>query len=211
MSKHYPPILLIVTAAALAAILGTTAAMAATTWTVRPGGAVTAKFSRMILRNTRTGTEVTCPATLKATLAAGTGLPGTGIGSVSSFTFGPCAGPLGTQFILKTSHLPYALNAVSYHATTGTTTGSISRVHGTFAGPSCSFVLDGTGASKDNGILGVKYVNSTHTLKFINTGDDLHAYNVMGGCGFLVGVHNGDSYTLTGAGTVTPAQTITSP
>ena len=54
-------------------------------------------------------------------------------------------------------------------------------------------------------------VNNTHKLRFVRTGGDLHAYEVIGGCGFLAGVNNGDSFALTGTGTVTPAQAITSP
>ena len=211
MSKRAAWLSLAASAALLPATLANTPATAATTWTVRPGGAVTAKFGQLILTDIRTGIELTCPSVLKATLANGTGLSGGGIGSVSSFTFGTCAGPLGTAFTLKTSHLPFAVNAASYNATTGTTTGSISRAHGTFQGPSCSFVLDGTGAGQDDGILAIGYVNNTHKLRFVRTGGDLHAYEVMGGCGFLAGVYNGDSFALTGTGTVTPAQAITSP
>lgn len=211
MSKRAAWLSIAAPAAALAATLASTPAMAATTWTVRPGGAVTTKFSQLILKDIRTGIEVTCPAVLKATLASGTGLSGTGIGSVSSFTFGTCAGPLSTAWTLKTSDLPFAVNAASYNATTGRTTGSISRAHGTFLGPSCSFVLDGTGAGKDDGIFAIGYVNNTHKLTFVSTGSALHAYEVMGGCGFLAGVHDGDSFALTGTGTVTPAQAITSP
>jgi len=205
-------LLLTASAAALAAsITGTTATAGTTaTWTVRPGGAITAKFSRMILTDTRTGAPVECPATLKATLASGTGLSGTGIGSVSSFTFGTCTGPADFKFTLKPSHLPYPLNAASYNATAGTMTGSIAEFHGAFSGSGCLFVLDGTGASNDNGILAIKYVNGTHTLKVVKTGDNLHSYKTNG-CGALTGVNNGDSWTLIGAGTVTPAQTITSP
>jgi len=209
-------ILLTGTAPVLAAVLGTATlayvpATAATTWTVRPGGAVTANFSQLILKDIRTGIEVTCPSVLKATLASGTGLSGTGIGSVSSFTFGTCSGPLSTSWTVTTNDLPFAMNAASYNTTTGTTTGSVSGTHGTFQGPSCLFELDGTGAGKDDGILAISYVNKTHKLSFVRTGSDLHAFDVMGGCGFLAGVNNGDSFALTGTGTVTPAQAITSP
>jgi hypothetical protein len=71
-------------------------------------------------------------------------------------------------------------------------------------------VLDGTGASKDNGTVVVTYVNSTHKLKILTTGDNLHVYNLLG-CGFLGGIHNGDHMTFSAAGAVTPPQTVTSP
>lgn len=211
MSNRTAWLSLAVSVTVLTALPASTPALAATTWTVHPGGAITATFSQLILTDIRTGIDVTCPAVLKATLASGTGLSGTGIGSVSSFTFGTCTGPLSTTWTLKTSDLPFAVNAASYDASTGTTTGSVSGAHGTFLGPSCSFVLDGTGAGKDDGILAISYVNKTHTLRFVRDGSDLHAYQVMGGCGFLAGVNNGDSFALTRTGTVTPAQAISSP
>ena len=204
-------LLLTASAAVLAAsITGTTATAGTTaTWTVRPGGAITAKFSRMILTDTRTGAPVECPATLKATLASGTGLSGTGIGSVSSFTFGTCTGPADFKFTLKPSHLPYPLNAASYNATAGTMTGSIAGFHGAFSGSGCLFVLDGTGPGKDNGTLALTYVNGTQRLNFLKTGGNLHVYK-LNGCGAFV-TNNKDPLTLSGTGTATPAQSITSP
>jgi hypothetical protein len=190
--------------------VSTTAASAATTWTVRPGGALTVNSDQVRLTDTKTGSEVRCPATLKATLTSGTGLPGTGIGSISSFTFGMCAGPVGLKFIVKTSHLPFGLNARSYNSGTGTTTASIIGIHGTFTGPGCSFVLDGTGGGMDNGALAVTYTNSTHMLMFRKSGSGLHAYRVSG-CSTVGGINNDDPLSLTGTGTVTPSQTITSP
>ncbi len=208
MSKRLARRVLTGTAAALAALLGTTAAMAATTWTVRPGGAVTANFGSVTVRDANTGFVVTCPSTLKATLKSGTGLPGAGIGSVSSFTFGTCTGPLGFTYTLKLSHLPATLNATSYESSTGTTTAEITGMHGTFVGTSCSYVLDGTGASQDNGTIAVTYVNGTGKLQLLASGN-LHVYELQGGCFGLV--NSGDHLTLSATGTATPAQTITSP
>ena len=146
---------------------------------------------------------------MKATLTSGTGLSGTGIGSISSFTFSTCIGALGIQYTLKTSHLPFAMNAASYNSKTGTAKGSITGIHGTFAGPACSFVLDGTGPGKDNGTLALTYVNGTQRLNFLKTGGNLHVYK-LNGCGAFV-TNNKDPLTLSGTGTATPAQTITSP
>ena len=154
---------------------------------------------------------MTCESShIKATLGSGTGLPGTGIGSISSFTFAKCSGPLGIAYTLTFSHSPFKLNATSYNSGTGTTTATIAGIHGTFAGPTCSFVLDGTGATKDNGAVVVTYVNSTHKLKFLTTGGDLHVYKLVG-CGGLGEIHNHDRLTISATGTVTPSQTITSP
>jgi hypothetical protein len=210
MSKRLARTLLATAAATLVAALGATAALAATTWTVRPGGAVTARFGMVRLTDTRTGALVLCPATIRAALKGGSGLSGTGLGSISAATFGTCTGPLGTQFTLKLTHPPFRLNTASYNSGTGTTTGGVTGIHGTFTGPSCDYVLDGTGAGQDNGAVAVSYVNGTHKLRLLATGGNLHAYRAMG-CGFLAGVDNGDRLTLAGTGTVTPAQAITSP
>jgi hypothetical protein len=211
MNKRVPTALLTVLAAALAIVLGTTAALAATTWTVRPGGAVTSKSGLVFIKDASTGSLVTCPSsTIEATLKSGTGLPGAGIGSISSFTFATCSGPLNFMYTLTLSHLPYALNATSYNASTGTTTAKITGIHGNFTGPSCSYVLDGTGASMNNGTIVVTYVNGTHKLKFLTTGGNLHVYK-LSGCGGLGGIFNNDHITFSGTGSVTPAQAITSP
>src|SRR6266568_3728599 len=158
MSTRPARLLLAVPAAALAAALGVTSALTATTWTVTPGGKITAKSGKVLLRDTKTGSEVSC----------------------TSFTFGTCTGPLGTTFTLKNSHLPYSLNAVSYNSGTGTTTAKITGIHGVITGPSCSWSVDGTGATKDNGTITVTYVNSTHKLKFLTSGGNLHIYRVIG-------------------------------
>lgn len=184
-------------------------ASAATTWTVKPGGAVTATSGLVTLKDITSPNAQTCQSSeIKATLRSGTGLPGTGIGSISSFTFTKCTGPLDIQYTLKLSHLPFKLNATSYNS--GTTTATIAGIHGKFAGPSCSYVLDGTGATQDNGTLVVSYVNSTHKLTFLTAGGDLHVYNLIG-CGGLGEIHNHDHITISATGTVTPPQTITSP
>lgn len=203
----------LVLASVLWAALAMPAALAstATTWTVKPGGAVTATSGLVTLKDATTDNFVTCLSSdIKATLKSGTGLPGTGIGSISSFTFAKCSGPLGIQYTFTLSHSPFKFNATSYNSGTGTTTATIAGIHGKFAGPSCSYVLDGTGATEDNGTLVVTYVNSTHKLKFLTTGGDLHVYKLIG-CGGLGEIHNHDRLTISATGTVTPSQTITSP
>jgi hypothetical protein len=211
MSKRFAQTLLTVSAAAFAAVLGLTTAMAATTWTVKPGGAVTAKSGLVVLKDTTTGSLVTCDSSpIKATLKSGTRLPGSGIGTISSFTFSTCTGPLNLAYTLTLSHLPFTLNALSYNSSTGTTTAKIIGIHGTFRGPSCFYVLDGTGATMHNGTLAITYINGTHKLKFLTTGGNLHVYQ-LSSCGFLGPIHNNDHLTLSATGTVTPSQTITSP
>ncbi len=211
MSKRFARTLLTVPAAGFATVLTVTSAMAATTWTVRPGGAVTAKSGLVVLKDATTGSLVTCTSSaIKATLKGGTGLSGPSIGAISSFTFSGCSGPLKLTYTLTLSHLPFTLNAMSYKSGTGTTTAAITGIHGTFMGPSCSYVLDGTGAAMHNGTLAITYTNGTHKLKFLTTGGNLHVYQLRS-CGFLGPIHNDDRLTLSATGTVSPAQTITSP
>jgi hypothetical protein len=192
--------------------MANTPAMAVATWTVRPGGAVTATSAELVLRDATSTSQVECPSlAVKATLKGGAGLPGPGVGSVMSMTTGTCVGPLDFTFTLTFRHLPFTLNATSYDPGTGTTTAKITGIHGTFVGPSCSYVLDGTGAGMDDGTVVVTYANGSHMLKLLTTGGNLHAYNVQGGCSLAGGVSSNDRLTLSATGTVSPAQTITSP
>src|SRR4029077_11617669 len=78
-------------AAVLAAILGATAALAATTWTIKPGGAVSATATNVNFKNTKNGTIFTCSSVaVSGTLKSGSGLSGSGAGSVSAVTFTHC-------------------------------------------------------------------------------------------------------------------------
>jgi hypothetical protein len=202
----------LIAGAAAAFLIGASAApalAAAPTWTVKPGGIATAKAGKTTLKDTKTGTVLTCASSsAKITLKKGHHLSGTGIGSITAISFSKCTGPLGITFTVKSSHLPWKLNAVSYTKSTGTTTGTITGVHSTLSGPGCSATVDGTGASKHNGTVKVTYVNKTHKLTVLPTGGNLHIYNVSG-CFGLINDGDGSSYTAVNA--VSPAQTITSP
>jgi hypothetical protein len=199
---------ILLTAGTTALMVGLTAAPAfAATWTVKPGGAITAKTTKTTLKDTKTGNSLTCTSsTAKATLKKGSGLSGTAIGSITSVTFGGCSGPLGLTFTVKTSHLPWKLNATSYAS--GVTHGTITGIHATLTGPSCSATVDGTSATANNGKVSVTYTNSSGALKVLTTGGNLHIYKVSG-CAGLIG--SGDASTFSATYTVTPKQTITSP
>jgi hypothetical protein len=195
--------------AATAAMIGLSAApaFAATTWTVSPGGAITAKSGTTTLKDTTTGNSLTCKSSsTSATLKKGSGLSGTALGSITKATFSTCTGPLELSFTVTTSHLPWKLNAVSYDATTGVTTGTITGIHAALSGPSCSAVVDGTGAAKDNGMVKGTYTNSTGKLKVLATGGNLHVYDVSGCAGLIA---DGNATEFTATYTVSPKQTIT--
>jgi hypothetical protein len=65
---------------------------------------------------------LTCQSSaLSGTLMAGSGLPGSGIGSVTTVGFTYCSTPVG-EFTLQAHDLPWHLNFSSYSTATGVTT-----------------------------------------------------------------------------------------
>jgi hypothetical protein len=199
---------ILATGGAVALTLGLTAGPAlAATWTVKPGGAITATSGTTTLKDTTSGNSLTCKSSkATATLKSGSGLAGAGLGSIKGITFTTCTGPLGLTFTVTPGHLPWHLNAVSYSS--GVTHGNISGIHATLTGSGCSAVVDGTGATANNGKVNVTYTNSTHILKVLTTGGNLHIYNVSGCLGLI---NSGDASTFSASYAVSPAQTITSP
>jgi len=194
-------------AAALAVGVGTTAAMAATTWSVSPGGAATAKSGKTILKDTKTGTALTCTSSSSSvTLKKGHGLPGAKLGTITKLSFTSCTGPLSLKFTVTVNNLPYYLNAVSYSSSTGTTKGTITGIDAKLSGTGCSAIVDGTAAGKHNGQVNGTYSNSKHTLTI--SGGNLHIYSVSGCFGLI---KTGDPASYSATYTVSPAQTITSP
>ena len=209
MRKRYARSLFAVPAAVLAPILGAAAVLAAATWTVRPGGPVSMKSGKFTLTDTATSAALTCPSSaLSGTLKSGSGLPGTGIGSITTVHSIECPSPLGPTWILMARDLPWHLNAWSYTAMTGVVTGSLSHLQIAFSGPSCTAVIDGTSGTASDGTVKVRYTNSTGLLKLLTTGGNLHFYNVRGCAGLVI---TGDSATLSATFTVSPKQAITSP
>jgi hypothetical protein len=204
----------LVTGVALAGMLALSASAAgaatnarvAATWTVKPGGAITAKAGTTTLKDSNTGSVLTCTASSgKGTAKNGSGLSGTGIASITTLTFTNCTGPLGLKFTVKTTHFPWKLNAKTFK--NGVTTGSITGIHATLSGPSCAATVDGTGASANNGMVTATYTNSTGKLAPTGAGN-LHIYNVSGCAGLI---NSGDGTSFKGSYTVSPKQTITSP
>src|ERR1051326_4026838 len=102
----------LVASAALAGLIGLGAGSAiaaastgtAATWTVKPGGAITAKAGVTTLTDTKTGSKLTCQSSSgKGSLKSGKGLSGTGIGSITALSFSTCTGPLNLTFTVKTT------------------------------------------------------------------------------------------------------------
>jgi hypothetical protein len=199
-------------AAILVAALGGPAALAAAaaTWTVRPGGAVTATSSTVTVTDTKGGVSDTCTSsTMSGTLKAGSGLPGSGIGSVSMAAF-RCCGHICSPD-LKTHGLPWHLNLVSYDAATGVSRGTISHLKITFIAyplQSCHAVVNGTSSGTPDGVVAVSYANKTSMLTILPPGGTLHWYHVSGCAGLI---RDGDTATLGATFAVSPGQDITGP
>ena len=209
MRKRYARSLFVVPPAVLVAILGVTTVLAAATWTVRPGGPVSMKSGKFILTDTATGAALTCPSTvLGGTLKSGSGLPGTGIGSITAVHPLFCPTPLGPSFTLRARDLPWHLNVLAYNATTGVVTGSLSRLQIGLTGTACTAVIDGTSGTASDGIVKVSYTNSTGRLRTRTTGGNLHFYHVHGCFGEI---RTGDPATIRVTLPVSPGQAITSP
>ena len=195
-------------AATLVATLGTAPshAVTATTWTVKPGGSFSGPGDSLVVLDTKTQGGFACTSSgLAGRLKSGSGLAGSDLGSITSISATSCFEPAAYGFTF--SDLPYALSASSYSS--GTTMGRIAGIHAQGTGPGCSFVIDGTSATADNGYAEVSYSNSTGTLKF-RPGGNLHFYKVSGCYGLFA---SGDPVTITSTDTFTlaPKQTITSP
>jgi hypothetical protein len=206
MRKHLTAVLLSTGAAALALGIGTATAMAATTWTITPGGAVTGSAGTTTLKDTNTGNTLSCASSAtKATLKSGSGKTNP-IGKITSVTFSNCTGPGGLTFTVTTSASstnPWKLNATSF--LNGVTHGNITGIRATLSGSGCSATVAGTTATSNGKVKGT-YTNSTGILKV--SGGNLHIWNVSGCLGLI---NSGDGSTFTGKYTITPKQKITSP
>jgi hypothetical protein len=189
-----------------------TAALAttATTWTVTPGGPITAALHHpglAIFADITTSKYLdTCStSSLTGSLQSGSGLPGRDIGSVTAVSLSRCF--TGTTY--TSSGFPWHLDALSYSAATGVTSGRVSGIHLAYSSagaPGCSGIVDGTSATADNGTIPFRYNNATHTLRFIR-GGTLHVYDNTCPPPW----HNGDQLAFGGSYTLSSAQTITSP
>jgi hypothetical protein len=201
---------LVATAAvALTVSLGaaSSGASTATTWTVKPGGSITGKASKPALKDTATGTVVTCQAmTTAGTAKSGSGLTNP-LGKVTSVTFTSCSGPGSVALIVTASASkahPWTLDALTYSR--GVTRGKLTGITGSLSGSGCTATVAGTKSATPGTVNGT-YTNSTHILKA--SGGNLHIWNVSAGCLGLA--HNGDPATLKGNVRITPGLTITSP
>jgi hypothetical protein len=135
-AAHHAPLLFIVDGLQWAdAATASTLATLAKTWTIQPGGAVHAKSGRFTLRDTTTGSVITCvpltgfPLAARGRLKSGSGLPGSRAGSLRAASFGHCAGSAGPLFTLRAGGLPWHMNLSFYNAAKGGVQGTIRHLH----------------------------------------------------------------------------------
>ncbi len=208
MSNRYARVLAAGCAAVLAATLAAAPALAAATWAIQPGGAITATSGKVNVKDTTTDTVLTChSATASGTLKSGSGLPGSHAGALSTVGFTTCGGPGGGPRVQATD-LPWHLNLSAYNAAKGVARGTVSHIQITLSVDGCTAVIDGTGATASDGKVTFRYADSTGRLTLLATGGNLHYYKVSGCLGLI---NSGDPVTLSATFTVTPKQAITSP
>jgi hypothetical protein len=194
------------TAAVIGLGVGVAVAVNAITFTITPGGSITAAAGTTSLKDVNTGSTLSCKSSNSSgTLKSGSGISGSNIGSITALSFNTCTGPLGLTFTVTSSGFPWTLSGASF--TSGVTTGHIAGIKATLTGPSCTASVAGTTATTP-GKVKITYTNSTHKLKVTAGGGTLHVWNVSGCAGLI---NTGDATQFTGTYTVTPAQTITSP
>ena len=189
---------------------GAVASAAARTWTVSPGGAITAMAGKTTLTDTPTGATSSCQSSrMSGTLKQGSGLPGAGIGSLATAVYSLCqAGPFPGK--LTARGLPWQLNLTSYDRSTGVARGTISHFQINFA-PSfiqCTAAVKATGSTTPDGVAPVSYASKTGTVKILTTGSNLH-WNHVHQCAGII--NNGDAATISASYTISPPQVITSP
>jgi len=199
--------------ATAASVIGLAAApaLAAASWTVKPGGTVAGTAGTTTVTDTTAGASVTCTSSVaKGTLKKGSGLAGAGIGTIASLAFKTC-NVSGVSVSLTVSG-KMLLNAIKYNGTTKIASMTITKIHGTLSASSvgCTATIDGTGATAHNGMVKANFSNKTDTLKVLAAGGNLKLYNVSSGCA-IGNIHTGDLVNFTGSYKLTPKQTITSP
>jgi len=230
MRKRLARILSIGSATAAVLVLAaTSAASAATTWTVSPGGSFTAPLSSgatFVIQDGVTGTTVTCVSTaLAGTLTAGSGLSAN-LGGITSVSPGTCTGPGGSTYTVATnagSAAPWFIGAVAYTASSGITNGDLTTASSsgtglaiTLTGPGCTVVLGGSTTvhaylifdyQNGNGRLAIPYRTYRPTIRVVSS----TCSNWLVTDGMRVYTTPVFPGSTAGGFALSPSQTITSP
>ena len=189
--------------ALVASVMFSSTASAAT-WTVTPGGPFTATAGTTLLEIQESGIQLSCvSATAAGTLKSGTNLtnPLAQLDDTPGVVFNDCQGPFGLTF--DVDHVDtWDLNAVTYDAGTGVTTGTLDNIVADIVGPGCNATVIGS--------VNVTFTNSsdvlavqpqfTLTVSFVDPANDC-----------LGLINQGEHANFDGDFTISPGQTITSP
>lgn len=179
-------------------VMATPAAALPATWTVTPGGAFTGAAGTTVLRVQETGVQLTCrTATARGTAKSGTGLsnplatlPAGGV------KFNTCSGPFGLTF--GVTHVgTWNLNGISYAAPV--TTGTLTNINANISGPGCTASVAGS--------VNATYNNTTKVLTVLPNYGLL--FTSVSGCLGLISA--GQHASFSGAFTITPGLTVSSP
>ena len=200
---------IMLTAMAACLVIGLTAepALAAATWTIKPGGAVTFGLVRATIKDTKSANVINCGSgNLTGTLKPGSGLTGTRAGMITGGALNKCFGPGPLDWKITLLGLPWHINLLSFDGSTGLVHVTISHMEISAVGTACAFVIDGTKSGASDGKVRFTYSDRTHQVK--TSGGNLHIFNVHG-CAAVFA--NGDPASLTASFTLAPAQSITSP
>jgi hypothetical protein len=150
MKKHVVRTLLAGTAVGAALMLAATAALAATTLTVKvtgaaSNGAVTASAGTTTVKDVRNGDTMTCESsTAKGTVKDQTtkGTAPVKIGTVSSTAATSCTGPAGTTFTVKMNGT-WNLD-ITGTTSKGVTSGGVTNISTTLTGTACTATVTGS-------------------------------------------------------------------
>jgi hypothetical protein len=202
-------------AAVVAGASAGAAAAVGSSFTITPGGTITVTAPAVVLEDTATGTTLTC------TSSSGTGgltsgvSPSDGIfGTITALTVSGCTGPQGQPFTITLDRFPFYFGGRTYNATTGVTHGILYKAHGELSGPACTATLAGPsdpGGGRSDARFRFSYANSSGKLKVLADSGFLLIYTVSGCTGLFDSGTTPDPASFSGAYTVSPKQTITSP
>lgn len=170
-----------VAGAAVAAIGLAGATTASAGYTVTGGGSFAANASDTTLTNTRNGQALTCvDSNASGSVANGSGLSGTGIGSISALSFSGCTGPFNLTFDVTTSGFPWTIDATGTTTGTGTTSGAITGITARLESTNFLVPCDVT----VTGSVPISYENSTTMLHVLNSNATHQLTITSGSCAF---------------------------
>lgn len=181
------------------------------TWTVTDGGRTNA-YGSFAAQDMTTGASVSCGnSDMIVRFRDGTGLSGTGLIMITYGNLDNCTG-FGVAVEIHPRGLPWKMNATSYDAQTGTTTGTLTSddpagISVVASAPSAGCEVAAGGPGTDKGEIQTTYENATGTLLFSDA--NLVITSVAPGCAGLLNVD--DPIMLYGHYSVWPVPTITNP